>query len=104
MSTLVNEKINAKSVSYDLIDNNGRMVYRIILRESSKSFGFVTDANIMYQNDGVGKGDMCQFTELIIENAETKRRSTKRCYQSFNEIKSDIIADFDTMRRKFNWV
>lgn len=99
MSTLVNEKINAKSVSYDLIDNNGRRVYRIILREPSKSYGFVNDANIMYQNDGTKKGDMRPFIELIIENVETKCQSTKRCYQNFNKIKDNVVADFDAMKK-----
>ena len=103
MSKLTNEKCNEKSTSYDLIGNDGECKYRIILKEPSRPYAPVNENNIMYQIDDVENGELSSYTELIIENKDTKKRSTKRCFQSDDEIKQDVLDDFDSSKNKFIW-
>lgn len=103
MSKLVNEKCNEKSISYDLVDNDGECKYRIILKEPSRPYAPVHENNMIYQNDDVENGELSPYTELIIENKDTRKRSIKRCFQSDDKIKQDVLDDFDSGKKKFNW-
>ena len=103
MSKLIHEKFNKKSVSYDLEDDSGRVPYRIILKEPNKPFAPANANNMKYQLDDVTEGELCPYTELIIENTKTKQRSIKRCFQDDEEIKMDVVDDFDSGQKKYNW-